>query len=110
MRLIDADALYEYIDDKVYTCDTYAEVKDILNIIKEQPTVNPTKVSPNLTNKGFMQKSFPKMNIDLNYEHKGYVCGYRNGAELRPIIWLDKKWLKEKYNVQYQNIKTKKCK
>lgn len=103
MRLIDADKLYKYIDDVKYICDTYAEVEDILDIIKKQPTINQTKVSPNLTNKGFMQKSFPNMDIDLNYEHKGYVCGYRNDAEFKPIIWFDEKWLKEKYGKDDKN-------
>lgn len=40
MRLIDADKLYEYLDDVKYPCDKYAEVYDILEIIENQPTVN----------------------------------------------------------------------
>lgn len=39
MRLIDADKLYKYLDDVEYPCDKYAEVEDILDIIKEQTEV-----------------------------------------------------------------------
>lgn len=38
-RLIDADKLYQCIDDKKYSTDKYAEVEDILDIIKEQKSV-----------------------------------------------------------------------
>lgn len=74
MRLIDADKLYEYLDDVEYTCDKYAEVEDILEIIKNQPTVNAIKISPNLTNKGFIKKAFPNMEFDD--ECNGIIYGY----------------------------------
>ena len=97
MRLIDANKLYEYIDDVKYTCDTYAKVEDILEIIDRQPTVNPIKISSNLTNKGLIKKAFPNIDLDLNQKHNGYFLGYRDKTELRPIIWFDENWLKEKY-------------
>lgn len=89
MRLIDADKLYEYIDDEEYTCDKYAEVEDILEIIKNQPTVNPNKISPNLTNKGFIKKSFP--NIEYGYEKSDSI------KSIVPLMAFKTKWLKKKY-------------
>ena len=38
-RLINADKLYEYIDNEKYTLDKYAEVEDVLDIIAKQPTI-----------------------------------------------------------------------
>ena len=46
MRLIDADKLYKYIDDEIYTTDKYAEVEDILDIIAEFAEETPNKWIP----------------------------------------------------------------
>lgn len=87
MRLIDADKLYEYIDDEEYTCDKYAEVEDILEIIKNQPTVNSNKISPNLTNKGFIKKSFPNIEFD-DEERNGLIYGYEKSDYIKSIVPL----------------------
>jgi len=42
MRLIDADKLYEYLDNK-YPCDKYVELEDIFKIIEKCQTVNAIK-------------------------------------------------------------------
>jgi hypothetical protein len=46
MRLIDADKLYKYIDDEIYTTDKYAEVEDILDIIAEFAEETPNRWIP----------------------------------------------------------------
>lgn len=71
-------------------------IKSVIKLL-EQPTINEIKVHPNLTNKGFIKKAFPNIDLDLNQEYKGYFLGYRNKTELRPILWFDENWLKEKY-------------
>lgn len=99
MRLIDADKLYEYLDDVKYTCDKYAEVYDILEIIENQPTVNAIKVSSNLTNKGFIEKAFPNIKI-VDEEYKGIVYGYKKSDSIKsiiPLMGFKTNWLKEKY-------------
>lgn len=99
MRLIDADKLYEYIDDVRYTCDTYAEVEDILEIINNQPTVNTIKISPNLTNKGFIKKAFPNVEFD-NECNNGIIYGYEKSDSVKsivPLMGFKINWLKEKY-------------
>ena len=98
MRLIDADKLYEYIDDVRYTCDTYAEVEDILEIINNQPTVNTIKISPNLTNKGFIKKAFP--NVEFDNECNGIIYGYEKSDSIKsivPLMGLNMNWSKKKY-------------
>jgi len=42
MRLIDADKLYEYLDNK-YPCDKYVELEDVFEIIEKCQTVNAIK-------------------------------------------------------------------
>lgn len=99
VRLIDANKLYEYIDDIKYTCNTYAEVEDILEIIDNQPTVNAINITPNLTNKGFIKKSFPSIEID-NKECNGVVYGYKKSNSIKsivPLMGFKANWLKEKY-------------
>lgn len=99
MRLIDADKLYEYLDDVEYPCDKYAEVEDILEIIKNQPTVNAIKISPNLTNKGFIKKSFPNIEFD-DEELNGLIYGYEKSDSIKsivPLMAFKPNWLKEKY-------------
>lgn len=98
MRLIDADKLYEYLDDVEYTCDKYAEVEDILEIIKNQPTVNAIKISPNLTNKGFIKKAFPNMEFDD--ECNGIIYGYEKSDSIKsmiPLMAFKPNWLKKIY-------------
>lgn len=98
MRLIDADKLYEYLDDVEYTCDKYAEVEDILEIIKNQPTVNAIKVSPNLTNKGFLKKAFP--NVEFDNECNGIIYGYKKSDSIKsivPLMGFKMNWLAKKY-------------
>lgn len=98
MRLIDADKLYEYLDDVKYTCDKYAEVYDILEIIENQPTVNAIKVSPNLTNKGFIKKAFP--NVEFDNECNGIIYGYEKSdsvKSIKPLMGFNMNWSKEKY-------------
>lgn len=98
MRLIDADKLYEYLDDVKYPCDKYAEVYDILEIIENQPTVNAIKVSPNLTNKGFIKKAFP--NVEFDNECNGIIYGYKKSDSIKsivPLMGFNMNWLKEKY-------------
>lgn len=99
-----SDIFNDKTDVEIIKLDT------VLDIIKKQPTINQTKISPNLTNKGFIKKAFPNIDLDLNQKHNGYFLGYRDKTELRPIVWFDENWLKEKYNGQYQDVKTKKCK
>lgn len=94
-NLINADELYEYLDNK-YPFDKYVEIEDILVIIEKFQTVNAIEITPNLTNKGLIKKAFSNIDIDFNQIYKGYFCGYRNKTELRPIVWFDKKWLNEK--------------
>lgn len=99
VRLIDANKLYEYIDDIKYTCNTYAEVEDILEIIDNQPTVNAIIISRNLTNKGLIKKAFPSIEID-NEECKGIVYGYEKSNSIKsivPLMGFKANWLKEKY-------------
>lgn len=64
MRLIDADKLYKYIDDEIYTTDKYAEVEDILDIIAEFAEETPNKWIP-------CSERLPKEN-----EYVGDVCKY----------------------------------
>ena len=99
MKLIDADKLYEYLDDVKYPCDKYAEVYDILEIIDNQPTVNAIKVSPNLTNKGLIKKAFPNIEI-VDEEHNSIVYGYKKSDSIEsivPLMGFNMNWLKEKY-------------
>jgi hypothetical protein len=99
VRLIDANKLYEYIDDIRYTCNKYAEVEDILEIIDNQPTVNTIKISPNLTNKGFIKKAFPNIEI-VDEECNGIVYGYEKKDSIKsivPLMGFKANWLKEKY-------------
>jgi len=49
MKLIDADKLYEYLDNK-YPCDKYVELEDIFEIIEKCQTVNAIKIPPNAAN------------------------------------------------------------
>ena len=75
MRLIDADKLYEYLDNK-YPCDKYVELEDIFEIIEKCQTVNAIKISPNLTNKGLIKKAFPNIEI-VDEEGNSIVYGYK---------------------------------
>ena len=98
MRLIDADKLYKYLDNK-YPCDKYVELEDIFEIIEKCQTVNAIKVSPNLTNKGFVKKAFPDIEI-VDEEHKGIIYGYEKSDSIKsivPLMGFKTKWLKEKY-------------
>lgn len=81
MRLIDADKLYEYLDDVKYTCDKYAEVEDILDIIKEQTEVKAIIIPDNATNGDVMMKAFK----EIQYYNDGRICA----------SWWNEKYRKE---------------
>lgn len=70
MRLIDADKLYAYLDDVEYPCDKYAEVEDILDIIKEQTEVNAIVIPDNATNGDVMMEVFK----EIQYYNDGKIC------------------------------------
>jgi hypothetical protein len=94
LRLIDADKLYEEIASYKYLA-----VEDILEIIDNQPTINAIKVSPNLTNKGFIKKAFPNIEI-VDEECNGIVYGYEKSDSIKsivPLMGFKTNWLKEKY-------------
>lgn len=95
-NLIDAGKLYEYLDNK-YLFDKYVDLEDVLEIIEKFQTVNAIEITPNLTNKGLIKKAFPNIDLDLNQKHNRYFLGYRDKTEIRPIVWFDENWLKEKH-------------
>lgn len=98
MRLIDADKLYEYLDNK-YPCNKYVELEDIFEIIEKCQTVNAIKASPNLTNKGLIKKAFPNIEI-VDEEYNGIVYGYKKSDSIKsivPLMAFKTNWLKEKY-------------
>ena len=70
MRLIDADKLYKYLDDVEYPCDKYAEVEDILDIIKEQTEVKAIIIPDNATNGDVIKAIFPDAQIDYHEEYE----------------------------------------
>jgi len=69
MRLIDADKLYEYLDNK-YPCDKYVELEDIFEIIEKCRTVNAIKIPPNATNGDVMMMVFK----EIQYYSDGKIC------------------------------------
>ena len=98
MRLIDADKLYEYLDNK-YPCAKYVDLEDIFKIIEKCQTVNAIKISPNLTNKGLIKKAFPNIEI-VDEECNGMVYGYKKSDSVKsivPLMGFKINWLKEKY-------------
>jgi hypothetical protein len=95
LRLIDANKLYEEIASYKYLA-----VEDILEIIDNQPTINAIKVSPNLTNKGFIKKAFPNIEIVDEECDGGIVYGYEKSDSIKsivPLMGFKTNWLKEKY-------------
>lgn len=97
MRLIDADKLYEYLDNK-YPCDKYVELEDIFEIIEKCQTVNAIKISPNSTNKSLIKKAFP--NVEFDNECNGIIYGYEKSDSIKsiiPLMGFNMNWLKEKY-------------
>ena len=69
MRLIDANKLYEYLDNK-YPCDKYVELEDIFEIIEKCRTVNAIKIPPNATNGDVMMMVFK----EIQYYSDGKIC------------------------------------
>lgn len=99
MRLIDADKLYKYLDDKYYPHERFVKVDDIFEIIEKCQTVNAIKISPNLTNKGLIKKAFPNIEI-VDEECNGIVYGYKKSGSIKsivPLMGFKTNWLKEKY-------------
>lgn len=99
MRLIDANKLYKSLDDKHCPHERLVKIEDILEIIKNQPTVNAIKISPNLTNKGFIKKSFPNIEFD-DEECNGIIYGYEKSDFINsivPLMAFKPNWLKKKY-------------
>jgi hypothetical protein len=98
VRLIDANKLYKYIDDEKHIYESVT-VAELLDIIKNQPTVNAIKIAPNLTNKGFIKKAFPNIEI-VDEECNGIVYGYEKSDSIKsivPLMGFKTNWLKEKY-------------
>ena len=92
MRLIDADKLYEYLDNK-YPCDKYAEIGYIYQSIERCQTVNAIKIPPNATNGDMIKAIFPNVKyymycveVKLEY-HSQYDTG----------LLFDKKWWNAPY-------------
>jgi hypothetical protein len=100
VRLIDANKLYECVKNGEYSSDAYAVEDEILEIIENQPTVNAIKIAPNLTNKGFIKKAFPNIEI-ADVECDGnIVYGYEKSDSIKsivPLMGFKANWLKEKY-------------
>ena len=97
MRLIDADKLYEYLDNK-YPDNEYVEIEDIFIAIEKCQTVDAIKISPNLTNKGLIKKAFP--NVEFDNECNGIIYGYKKSDSIKsivPLMGFKISWLKEKY-------------
>ena len=97
MRLIDADALYEYIDDEKYPCDKYAEVEDILDIIKNQPMIEPSNLD-------IIKQMFPNAKF-FKDDERNIICGYigngiKNSASK---MAFNKEWANEKYRKEREN-------
>ena len=69
MRLIDANKLYEYLDNK-YPCDKYVELEDIFEIIEKCQTVNAIKIPPNATNGDVMMMVFK----EIQYYSDSKIC------------------------------------
>jgi hypothetical protein len=95
VRLIDANKLYEEI-----TSYKYIAVEDVLEIIDNQPTINAIKITPNLTNKDFIKKAFPNIEIADVECDGGIVYGYEKSDSIKsivPLMGFKTNWLKEKY-------------
>lgn len=69
MRLIDADKLYEYLDNK-YPCDEYVELEDIFEIIEKRQIVNAIIIPDNATNGDVMMKVFK----EIQHYNDGKIC------------------------------------
>jgi hypothetical protein len=98
VRLIDANKLYEYLDNEKYIWEC-VPMWELLEIIDNQPTVNAIKIAPNLTNKGFIKKAFPNIEI-VDEECNGIVYGYEKSDSIKsivPLMGFKTNWLKEKY-------------
>lgn len=99
VKLIDANKLYEYIENGEYSSDAYAVEDEILEIIDNQPAVNAIKITSNLTNKGFIKKAFPNIEI-VDEECNGIVYGYEKSNSIKsivPLMAFKPNWLREKY-------------
>ncbi len=76
MRLIDADKLYKYIDDEIYTTDKYAEVEDILDIIAEFAEETSNKWIP-------CSERLPERNESVLTYHRNVLFDYQY------VSWID---------------------
>ena len=78
MRLIDADKLYKYIDDEIYTTDKYAEVEDILDIIAEFAEEIPNKWIPcseRLPERDESVLAYHR-NVSFDYQYVSWIDDY----------------------------------
>jgi len=78
MRLIDADKLYKYIDDEIYTTDKYAEVEDILDIIAEFAEETPNKWIPcseRLPERDESVLAYHR-NVSFDYQYVSWIDDY----------------------------------
>lgn len=97
MRLIDADALYEYLDDEKYPCDTYAEVEDILDIIKNRPMIEPSNLD-------IIKQMFPNVKFSKDDE-RNIIYGYI-GNDIKDTVSkmaFNKDWVNGKYKIERED-------
>lgn len=95
MRLIDADVLYEYLDNEKYPCDKYAEVEDILDIIKNQSIIVPSNLD-------IIKQVFPNAKFSKN---DNIIYGYV-GNEIKDTVSkmaFNKEWANEKYKIERED-------